>query len=70
MEDAFGEGQEMVVFITELTMDPDASRFITENGCERYFKYHKTLLVGSRITAILRELEHDRIYANAMAYEF
>ena len=30
MEEAFGEGQEMVVFITELTMDPDASRFITE----------------------------------------
>lgn len=70
MEEAFGEGQEMVVFITELTMDPDASRFITENGCERYFKYNKTLLVGSRRAAILKELEHDRIYSNAMEYEF
>ena len=70
MEEAFGEGQEMVVFITELTMDPDASRFITENGCERYFKYNKTLLVGSRRATILKELEHDRIYSNAMEYEF
>lgn len=70
MEEAFNEGQEMVVFITELTMDPDASRFITENGCERYFKYNKTLLVGSRRAAILKELEHDRIYSNAMEYEF
>lgn len=70
MEEAFGEGQEMVVFITELTMDPDASRFITENGCERYFKYNKTLLVGSRRASILKELERDAIYSNAMEYEF
>lgn len=70
MEEAFGEGQEMVVFITELTMDPDASQFITENGCERYFKYNKTLLVGSRRASILKELERDAIYSNAMEYEF
>ena len=70
MEEAFSEGQEMVVFITELTMDPDASRFITENGCERYFKYNRTLLVGSRRAALLKELEHDRIYSNAVEYEF
>ena len=48
MEDAFGEGQEMVIFVTELTMDPEISAFITENGCERYFKYNKSLLIGSR----------------------
>lgn len=70
MEEAFSEGQEMVVFITELTMDPDTSRFITENGCERYFKYNKTLLVGSRRSALLKELERDRIYSNAMEYKF
>ena len=70
MEQAFGEGQEMVVFITELTMDPDASRFITENGCERYFKYNKTLLVGSRRASILKELERDAIYSNPNEYEF
>lgn len=70
MEEAFSEGQEMVVFITELTMDPDASRFITENGCERYFKYNKTLLVGNRRAEILKELDRDAIYANANEYEF
>ena len=70
MEEAFGEGQEMVVFITELTMDPEASRFITENGCERYFKYNKTLLVGNRRAAILKELDRDAIYANPNEYEF
>lgn len=70
MEDAFGEGQEMVIFVTELTMDSEISAFITENGCEKYFQYNKTLLVGSRRAAILNELNRDNIYSDASAYEF
>lgn len=70
MEDAFEEGQEMVIFVTELTMDPEISAFITENGCERYFKYNKSLLIGSRRAAILKELNRDKIYSDSMAYEF
>lgn len=70
MEEAFGEGQEMVVFVTELTMNPDTARFITENGCERYFTYHKTLLVGSRRAQLLKELAADKIYADAGSYAF
>ena len=70
MEEAFDEGQEMVVFVTELTMDPEASQFITENGCERYFIYNKTLLVGNRRAAILKELDRDAIYSNPNEYEF
>lgn len=70
MEDAFGEGQEMVIFVTEFTMDPEISAFITENGCERYFKYNKSLLIGSRRAAILKELNRDKIYSDSMAYEF
>ena len=70
MEDAFGEGQEMVIFVTELTMDSEISAFITENGCEKYFQYNKTLLVGSRRAAILKELNRDDIYSDASAYEF
>lgn len=70
MEDAFEEGQEMVIFVTELTMDPDISSFITENGCERYFKYNKSLLIGSRRAAILKELNRDKIYSDSTAYEF
>lgn len=70
MEDAFGEGQEMVIFVTELTMDSEISAFITENGCEKYFQYNKTLLVGSRRAAILKELNRDDIYSHASSYEF
>ena len=41
MEQAFAESQEMVVFVTELTLSPAAHAFIAENGCERYFQYNK-----------------------------
>ena len=56
MEQAFAESQEMVVFVTELTLSPDAHAFLTENGCERYFKYNKDLLLDHRRAALQQEL--------------
>ena len=56
MEDAFREGQEMVIFVTELTMNSKAASFITEVVCERYFTYCKSLCIGSRRAALLNEL--------------
>ncbi len=37
-ETAFGEGQELVVFVTELTVNRYSAWFIGENGCDRYYK--------------------------------
>ena len=45
MEQAFAESQEMVVFVTELTLSPAAHAFIAENGCERYFQYNKEMCI-------------------------
>ena len=56
MEQAFPESQEMVVFVTELTLSPTAHAFIAENGCERFFRYNKDLLLDSRKAALQREL--------------
>lgn len=70
MEEAFGEGQEMVVFVTELTMNSKAASFIAENGCERYFKYNKSLLIGSRRAQLINEIRRDEIYTSAAEYEF
>ena len=70
MEEAFGEGQEMVIFVTELTLDPRLSGFISEYGCDKYFSYHKRLLIGSRRTKILNELNRDKIYENVLEYDF
>ena len=52
MEQAFAESQEMVVFVTELTVNPASHQFLTENGCERYFKYNKDLLLDHRKAAL------------------
>lgn len=57
---AFGESQELVVFVTELTMDPAAHAFLVENGCERYFRYNQDLLLDSRKAALQRELAAEQ----------
>ena len=70
MEEAFEEDQEMVVFVTELTMDPILSHFLSEHENASYNTYLSTLLLGSRRAAILKELDRDRIYSDPMNYSF
>ena len=70
MEEAFGEGQEMVIFVTELPLDPRLSGFISIYGCDKYFRYNKRLLIGSRRAEILSELNRDKIYENVLEYDF
>lgn len=48
MEGAFGDSQEMVIFITELNTSRHGVRFLQENGCERYYQYNKKLLFEDR----------------------
>lgn len=57
MEEAFGEGEEMIVFVTELTMSQEGVSFLADYHCERYLQYSERLLVGSRKRALLSELE-------------
>lgn len=59
MEEAFGTGQEMVIFITELNTDYYSVKFLQQYECERYYRYNKNLLFeeGSQaIEARLRAL--------------
>lgn len=56
MEEAFGAGEEMVVFVTELTVSKEAAAFLEEYTCERYLTYNKQLLIGTRKREILSEL--------------
>ena len=59
-EVAFGESQEMVVFITELTVNQYSAWFIGENGCDRYYKYNKGLLFHERQQGILQDMDEVR----------
>ena len=55
-EDVFADGQEMLIIVTELTLNPYTSTFINKYGCEEYFKHNKDLLVYDRQKEIEAEL--------------
>ena len=57
MEEAFGDSQEMVVFITELNASFYSVWFIRENGCDKYYRYNKGLLFDERQQEILSRMD-------------
>lgn len=57
MEAAMPEGQEMVIFITELNTGYDSIRFLQEYECERYYRYNKELLFREKRMELLRQME-------------
>lgn len=63
MEHAFSEGQELVVFVTELTMGKASSSYLSENECVRYQNYNKELLLGTKRAEIMAEIETGNIRA-------
>lgn len=44
MEASFGNGQEMVIFVTELNTGEASVQFLNEYQCDRYYRYNKELL--------------------------
>lgn len=70
MESAFGEGQEMVVFVTELTMGTESSAYLRDNPSESYQNYNQKLLVGTRRAEILSRLAEDGIRAEEHIRDF
>lgn len=48
MEAAFMDGQEMVVFVTELNTGYYSVKFLKEYDCERYYQYNERLLFKDR----------------------
>jgi MoxR-like ATPase len=59
MERAFLDGQEMVIFVTELTITPEIAVFLSEHRIERYETYKNQLLIGTKRAEILSEIARD-----------
>ena len=57
-EKVFLEGQEMLIFVTELTINYYTATFISRYGCDEYFKHNKELLFYDRQKEIISELEN------------
>ena len=56
-EEVFGEGQEMLILVTELTISCYGTHFISRYGCKEYFAHNKELLFYERQKEIITELE-------------
>ena len=56
-EEVFAEGQEILILVTELTIQPHTARFISLYGCPEYFAHSKELLFYERQQDIINELE-------------
>ena len=57
VEDAYGEGQEMLLVITDLSASRYGMEFINQHGCERYFKHNESLLFYERGKDIVDRIE-------------
>ena len=56
LEYAFGESQEMVIFITELNRSYYGVRFLEEYDCPRYYQYNQSLLFEDKEEALKRKI--------------
>ncbi len=57
VENAFGDGQEMLVLVTELTARYYCSRFISDYGCDKYFEHNSDLLIYQRENDLKARIE-------------
>lgn len=55
-ESVFTDGQEMLIIVTELTINPNSAAFISKYGCVEYFKHNNDLLIYDRQQEIAFEL--------------
>ena len=60
-DDVFPDGQELVILVTELTVNAYTARFISRHGCEEYFKHNKELLFYERQKNLILEIADLKI---------
>lgn len=54
--EAFQNGQELIILVTELTANPNSARFLGKYKVDEYFKYAKELMIHQRYIEINREI--------------
>lgn len=55
-EQAFEQGNEMLILVTELTVHDDSARFIAAFGCEDYQKHNAELMLSERQNKFMDEI--------------
>ncbi|MEE1113561.1 MAG: AAA family ATPase [Eubacterium sp.] len=57
LAEVFGEGQEMVIFLTELAAGYYSLKYVSDCGNEAYYKYNKLLLLKDRRSDLRAEID-------------
>lgn len=57
LEEAFGDSQEMVVFVTSLNSGSYSLYYLKDHLCEKYFLYNKKLLTEEQHQTIMEEIK-------------
>lgn len=60
LEQTFGQDQELVLFVTEITAGPATSWFVENFGCDAYFRYNRELLFDDARHRIREEIAAAR----------
>lgn len=55
-ENAFAEGNEMLILVTELTVNNDSARFIGQFGCPAYLRHSNDLMLSERGNSLQDEI--------------
>ena len=61
VEDVFGSGSEMLILVTECTVQPDCAKFIGMYGCEDYARHNEELMLTERSDILLARIEELEI---------
>lgn len=56
-EEVFPDGQELLILVTELTLNDYSARFIARYGCPSYFAHNKELLFYERQQELIAQLD-------------
>ena len=57
VEDTFGTGNEMLILLTECTVNQDSAKFIGMYGCEDYQRHNEEMMISERGDSIMQQIE-------------
>lgn len=66
VENVFGDGQEMLVLVSELTENSYSAKYISMFGCSSYSKYSERLMVSDRKTQLDQKIKMQEEYLNQL----
>lgn len=56
-EEVFKEGQEILILVTEMTVNKRISKYIYNHGCDKYYQHNKQLLFEDKQNELMEKIE-------------